>query len=74
MADGTDKLVLEHLRHIRGAVDGIREDMRDLKTRVGRLEINVAQIQVALAEHSVRFDRLEARVERIEKRLDLADA
>jgi len=74
MAESTDNLVLEHLRHIRGAVDALREDMRDLKTRVGRLEINVAQIQVALAEHSVRFDRLDARVEPIERRLDLAEA
>jgi multidrug resistance efflux pump len=65
-----DNLVLEHLRHIRGAVDALREDMREVKSRLGRLEINLAQAQVALAEHSTRFDRLETRVER---RLDLVD-
>jgi hypothetical protein len=31
-------LVLEHLRHIRGAVDGLRGDMREVKQRLERIE------------------------------------
>jgi hypothetical protein len=70
----TDNIVLEHLPHIRRVVDETREDVRELKGRVGTLEREVAQIHVKLAEHLVRFDRLNDRVERIERRLDLAEA
>ncbi len=72
---GRDRhIVLEHLRHIRGAVDGLRDDMREVKQRVGALEIEVAQVHVRLAEVSNRVDRLADRIERVERRLDLADA
>ena len=58
----TENLVLEHLSHIRGAVDALLEDMCEV--RLGTLEANYASI-------SRRVDRIEARIERIEKRLDL---
>lgn len=67
-----ESLVLEHLRHIRGVVDGTRDDIRELKQRVGGLETEVAQVIVRLAEMSNRMDRLSDRVERIERRLELA--
>jgi predicted nucleic acid-binding Zn-ribbon protein len=70
----TDNIVLEHLRHIRGAVDGLREDMREVKHRVGSLEREVAHVHVKVAELSERIDRLSDRLERVEKRLDLTDA
>ena len=60
----TDNIVLEHLRHIRGAVDALRDDMREVKHRVGSLEREVAHVHVKVAELS----------ERVEKRLDLTDA
>ena len=60
----TENLVLEHLSHIRGAVDALRDDMREVKERLGTLEANYASV-------SRRVDRIEARIERIEKRLDL---
>jgi predicted nuclease with TOPRIM domain len=66
MADG-DNVVLEHLRHIRSAVDGLRDDMREVKGRLGILESQYANL-------SNRLDRLDGRVERIEQRLNLADA
>jgi len=66
MADG-DNVVLEHLRHIRNAVDGLRDDMREVKGRLGILESQYASL-------SNRLDRLDGRVERIEQRLNLADA
>jgi predicted nucleic acid-binding Zn-ribbon protein len=61
-----ENLVLEHLRHIRTAVDGLRDDMRDVKGRLGTLETQYAML-------SNRIDRLDARIERIERRLELVD-
>jgi hypothetical protein len=68
----TESIVLEHLRYIRGAVDGLRDDMREVKQRVGALGTGFAQVTVRLAEMSNRVDRLSDRVERIEWRLELA--
>lgn len=62
-----DNLVLEHLRHIRGSVDALRDDMREIKGGLGTLESLCANMSNCL-------DRLDLRVERIEGRLDLADA
>jgi DNA-binding FrmR family transcriptional regulator len=66
MAD-VDNVVLEHLRHIRGAVDGLRDDMREVKGQLGILESQYANL-------SNRLDRMDGRVERIEQRLSLTDA
>ena len=66
MAAEPDNIVLEHLRHIRGVVDGLREDNREIKTRLGILEQQYASL-------STRIDRIEGRLDRIEKRLELAD-
>lgn len=60
-------IVLEHLRHIRSTVDGLRDDMREVKGRLGILESQYANLPN-------RLDRLDARVERIERRLDLTGA
>jgi len=62
-----ENLILDHFRHMRGGIDGLREDMLEVKTRLGILENHYASM-------SSRLDRLDARVERIERRLDLADA
>ena len=62
----SDNLVLEHLRHICGAVDALRDDMREVKDRLGILESQYASL-------STRLDRLDGRVERIEQRLGLAE-
>ena len=62
-----ENLILDHLRHMPSAIDGVREDMREVKTRLGILESQYASM-------SSRLDRLDARVERIERRLDLAEA
>src|SRR5689334_7805666 len=61
-----DSIVLEHLRHIRTVVDALRDDMREMKGRMGILENQYANL-------SARIDRLDARVERIERPLELAD-
>lgn len=61
----TDNVVLEHLRHIRCAIDDVRDDIREVKQRAGSLEN---------ANMSNRLDRMDARIERIARRLDLTDA
>jgi chromosome segregation ATPase len=66
MAD-VENLVLEHLRHIRAAVDDLRVDMREVKSRLGILKAQYASL-------SNRLDRIGERVERIERRLDLIEA
>jgi hypothetical protein len=78
MADEPENLVLEHLCAIRAVVEQSQTELRELKVRVGRLEVGTARalahIQVTLAEHSVRFDGTDERLDRIEKRLGLVDA
>jgi predicted nuclease with TOPRIM domain len=64
MAMEPTNLVIEHLRYIRGAVDGLRDDMREIKTRLGILESQYASV-------SNRIDRLDDRLERVERRLEL---
>lgn len=58
-----DTIILEHLRAIRGTLDRIAEDMREVKVRLGFLETQYASL-------SNRLDRMDERVGRIERRLD----
>ena len=62
----TDSIVLEQLRHIRGAVDSLRDDMREVNGRLGILESHYANLPNGL-------DRMDGRIERIEERLSLAE-
>ena len=62
MSQTSNEPVLEHLRHIRATVDVLRDDMSEVKDRLGTLEANYASV-------SRRMDRLDVRVERIETRL-----
>ena len=50
-----------------------REDIREIKTRLGRLESEVANLHGFLAEQSIRLDRFGDRLERVERRLEIAD-
>jgi len=59
-----DNIVLEHLRHIRGAIDDVRDDIREMTQGIGSLENQYANM-------SNRLDRMDMRIER---RLDLTDA
>lgn len=69
-----DDMVPDLLRRIQASLDQLRDQTREVITRMGRLETGVADVQVQLAGHSVRMDRMYTRLERIEKRLDLVDA
>jgi len=58
--------VLEHLRHIRGQLDGMARDIHEIKgTQSGMLQ--------ALAARDARLSRVEERLDRIERRLDLVE-
>jgi hypothetical protein len=73
MADETDNLVLEHLRHIRGAVEDMRAEMKHFIMRMGLAERNVVSFHVADASQNVEIDRIKERLERIERRLELTE-
>jgi predicted nucleic acid-binding Zn-ribbon protein len=63
----TDHEILEHLVHIRSALDAMCEDMRELKRPLGALENRYLSM-------SCQLDGINSRIERIERRLDLTDA
>ncbi len=67
MSEASNNLVLEHLRHMPGALDELRLDMREVKSRLSALEQQYATI-------SNRVDRVDDRLSRIETRVGLADA
>ena len=78
MNENVENLVLEHLRHIRGRVDQIADDLGDLKQRMSGLEsaMNLVRREVALgdetdARQQVTLDKLNVRIERIERQLEL---
>jgi len=72
MANETENLVLDHLRHIRKAVDEVRLDMIDVKARISGVEGTLGHVMTQLAVVSGRVDRIEERLGRVERRLDLA--
>jgi hypothetical protein len=88
MADEPDNIVLEHLRHMRGAIDKLvtkidklEADVADLKPRIlgfettmGHVMAPIGHLQVQIASQTGRLDRIDGRLDRIEKRLDLIHA
>jgi uncharacterized protein (UPF0335 family) len=79
MTDDIDNLIIEHLRHIRGRVDRIAEDMGDMKHRMSSLESAMVLVKREVSagdetdvRHQVSLDRLMDRIERIERRLELS--
>lgn len=78
MSDDNENLVLEHLRHIRGRVDLIAEDMKEVKHRLSSLESSLSLVRRETiigdetdARQQTSIDRIMERLERIEHRLDL---
>lgn len=59
--------MLELLRAIRGDMADLKQDMVEVKERLGILEAQYSSL-------SRRVDRIGGDVERIKRRLDLADA
>lgn len=78
MTDNMESLVLEQIKAIRADLAAVRDDLRELTHRTGRLELAIAGLRrdqahfdESHAETSVRMDRLNERIERIERRLEL---
>jgi archaellum component FlaC len=69
MAD-IENLIPEHLRALRTGMDGLRDDVRDMKDRLGLVEINIASLHTQYASLSNRVD---LRLDRIESRLELVE-
>jgi hypothetical protein len=81
MSAEIDNPVLEHLRHIRAAVEQNNQKLSDLTIRVGMIETQFAGVEREIAglypqyaHVSTRFDRVDARLEKIECRLGLIEA
>ncbi len=79
MGDEIESLVQEHLRHIRGRVDQIAEDMGDMKHCISGLEqsMNLVKREINLSEETdarqqITLDKLIERIQRIERRLELS--
>ena len=66
-AEVTNELIFETLKAIQATLVRHGDDLREIKERLGILEMQYASL-------SRRVDKIEERVERIERRLDLQDA
>lgn len=78
MSENSQNLVLEHLRHIRGRVDLIADDMKEVKLRLSSLDNSLSLVRREIivgdetgARQQASIDRIMERLERIENRLDL---
>jgi tetrahydromethanopterin S-methyltransferase subunit G len=77
MTDNTENLVFEHLRHIRGRVDLIADDMKEAKLRLSTLESSLSLVrrEIIIGDETgarqASVDRIMDRLERIEYRLEL---
>ena len=69
MTRTAENRILGHLRHIRGRVDQVVEDLGTVKLRSSSLESQVAGLCGDNAIAHRRMDRIESRLERIELRL-----
>jgi len=74
MPEPSSDLLMPMVQRVLDAQRESREDIREIKTRLGRLASDVASLHVFLAEQSVRLDRFSDRFERVERRLDIVDA
>ena len=67
MSDQPENITLVYLRRIDQKIDALREDMTEVKERLGHLEGQYAGL-------SRRVDRLSGDVEQIKRRLDIVPA
>ncbi len=74
MTAETENLMLEILKRMQVDISDIKQDIRDLKIRVGLLEGQAAGQLAAQHHTNERLDRVGDRIERIERRLELMDA
>jgi archaellum component FlaC len=61
-------LIPDQLRHMRGAIDALCEDMREVKSRLGNLVSQFANLSRGLEGLDTRLERIERRLAMIERR------
>jgi septal ring factor EnvC (AmiA/AmiB activator) len=78
MTETVENLVLEQLRMIRSEIGSVKDDTREIKTRLAVVESGIASLRrdngdfaTTLAAQHLAYDRLSDRIDRIERRLDL---
>ena len=74
MTDEPTNLVLEQLRLIRKDQADMRDDLSDIRLRMGAVESHLAVQQMEFVQINRRLDRNDERLARIERRLDLVEA
>lgn len=81
MAENIENLVLEQLRAIRSDIAAVKEDTREIKSRLVIVESGIASLRrdggdysASIADQHLRYDRINDRIERIEKLLELRQA
>lgn len=67
MLESTDIIVLEHLRALRGDMADMKDDIAEVKERLGLIEVQYASL-------SRRIDRMGGDIEQIRRRLNLVEA
>jgi hypothetical protein len=77
MSDDPENLMLIFLRRLDGKMDGLIQDVADLKLRMTAVEILLGAMAATEQSHyaslATRLDRHDGRLGRIERRLDLAE-
>lgn len=74
MPEPSRDLLMQMVQRVLDSQRETREDIREIKTRIGRLESEVASMHGFLAEQSIRLDRFSERLERVDRRLEIADS
>ena len=76
--ENVEHIIIEHLRAIRTDIGMIKEDVREVKTRITHVEAGIASLKRDSAHQydetaaaNAKFDRITERIEKIEKRLEL---
>ena len=77
--ENVENIIIEHLRAIRADIGAIKDDVREVKTRLTHLETGIASLKRdsahqydETASSNARYDRLSESLERLEKRLELS--
>ena len=77
--ENVESIIIEHLRAIRADMGVIKEDEREVKTRLTHVEAGIASLKRdsahqydETASSNARFDRLTERLEQLERRLNIA--
>jgi hypothetical protein len=73
MADESNEIVVEHLRHIRAKVDSLDDHMGRVELRLSAVEGHLASLLIGEVGQNSEIDKIKHRLDRIEHRLELAD-